>query len=101
MTSSLGSRRSPLSKPILELRPRLDIGLLKGSLYRYLTAHVDTVLNLYMGLSNNRGPEYSNLNSRILIIRAPKYGTPNFRKLPYPRAPSMQIVPTLGSKVYK
>ena len=27
--------------------------------------------------------EYSTLNSRILMIRTPKYGTPNFRKLPY------------------
>ena len=28
-----------------------------------------------MGGSENRGPEYSTLNSRILIIRTPKYGT--------------------------
>ena len=34
-----------------------------------------------MGVSENRGPEYSTPNS-ILIIRIPKYGTPNFRKLP-------------------
>ena len=26
---------------------------------------------------------YSTLNSRILIIRTPKYGTPHFRKLPH------------------
>ena len=32
-----------------------------------------------MGVSENRGPEYSTLNSRILIIRTPKEGTPNFR----------------------
>ena len=28
-----------------------------------------------MGVSENRGPEYSTLNSRILIIRTPKKGT--------------------------
>ena len=33
-----------------------------------------------VGVSENRGPEYSTLNSRILIIRTPKYRTPNFRK---------------------
>ena len=38
---------------------------------------------LHMGVSEKRGPEYSTLNSRILIIRTPKQGTPNFRKLPY------------------
>ena len=27
-----------------------------------------------MGVSENRGPEYSTLNSRILITRAPKQG---------------------------
>ena len=37
-----------------------------------------------MGVSENRG--YSTLNSRILIIRTPKYGAPNFRKLPYSHA---------------
>ena len=26
----------------------------------------------YMGVSENRGPKYSALNSRILIIRTPK-----------------------------
>ena len=35
-----------------------------------------------MGVSENRGPEYSTLNSRTPIIRIPKQGTPNFRKLP-------------------
>ena len=35
----------------------------------------------HLGVSENRGPEYSTVNSRILIIRTPKYGTPNFRKL--------------------
>ena len=38
---------------------------------------------IHMGVSENRGPSYSTLKSRILIIRTPKYGTPNFRKLPY------------------
>ena len=34
-----------------------------------------------LGVSENRGPLYSTLNSRILMIRTPKYGTPYFRKL--------------------
>ena len=29
----------------------------------------------HMGVSENRGPEYSTLNSRIHIIRTPKEGT--------------------------
>ena len=36
-----------------------------------------------MGVSENRGPWYGTLSSRIPIIRTPKYGTPYFRKLPY------------------
>ena len=36
-----------------------------------------------MGVSENRGPQHSTLNSRILIIRTPKQGAPNFRKLPH------------------
>ena len=32
----------------------------------------------YMGVSENRGPQYSTLNSRILIIRTPQRGTPIF-----------------------
>ena len=36
-----------------------------------------------MGVSENRGPKYSTLNSRILFVRTPKSSTPNFRKLPY------------------
>ena len=36
----------------------------------------------YVGVSANRGPEYSTPNSRILILRTPKQGTLNFRKLP-------------------
>ena len=35
-----------------------------------------------MGVSKNRGPQYSTLISRILIVRTPKYSAPNFRKLP-------------------
>ena len=31
---------------------------------------------LDMGVSENRGPYYRALNSRILITRTPKYGTP-------------------------
>ena len=37
---------------------------------------------LYVGVSENREPQYSTLNCRILIIRTTKQGTPNFRKLP-------------------
>ena len=37
----------------------------------------------HMGVSVNRRPEYSTLNSRIPIIRTPKQGTPNFPKLSY------------------
>ena len=33
-----------------------------------------------MGVSENRGPEYSTLNSRILITRTPKQGTLIFGK---------------------
>ena len=40
------------------------------------------------GVSEKRGPEYSSLNSRILIVRTPKYGTPNFRNIPYYVGPS-------------
>ena len=38
-----------------------------------------------MGVSENGAGRAldSTRNSRILIIRTPKYGTPNFRKLPY------------------
>ena len=35
-----------------------------------------------IGVSKNRGPLYSTLNSRILIIRTPNI-RPYFRKLPY------------------
>ena len=31
-----------------------------------------------MGVSENRGPKHSTLNSRILVIRTPKQGTPIF-----------------------
>ena len=34
-------------------------------------------------VSENRGPRYRTLNSRTLIIRTPKEGTPCFRKPPY------------------
>ena len=39
-------------------------------------------INFNMVVSENRGPEYSTLNSRILT-KSPEQGTPNFRKLPY------------------
>ena len=38
---------------------------------------------IHMGDSENSGPNIVPLNSRILIIRTPKSGTPNFRKIPY------------------
>ena len=31
-----------------------------------------------MGVSENRGPLYGTLNGRILIIRPPKWGTPDY-----------------------
>ena len=36
-----------------------------------------------MGFPKIGDPKNSTLNSRILIIRTPTEGTPNFRKLPY------------------
>ena len=37
----------------------------------------------YMGVSEEKGPEYSTLNnSMILIITIPKYGTPNLQETP-------------------
>ena len=36
-----------------------------------------------IGVSENRGPESTTLNRRILIIRTLKYDTPHFRKLTY------------------
>ena len=39
---------------------------------------------LYMGVSENRGPKYGTPNSRILIIIGPQDKVPpNIRKLPY------------------
>ena len=35
-----------------------------------------------MEVSENRGPQYSTLNSRILIIGTPKQGTPLFPETP-------------------
>ena len=35
-----------------------------------------------LGVSENRGPYCSTRHSRVLIVRTPKQGTPNFRKLP-------------------
>ena len=37
----------------------------------------------YLGVSEDRGPSYSTLSSRILIIRNPKIRYPNFRKVPF------------------
>ena len=36
-----------------------------------------------MKVSENRGHLFSTLSNRMLSIRTPKQGTPNFRKLPY------------------
>ena len=35
-----------------------------------------------MGVSENKGPQYSTLNSRILIIRTPPMGYPQFSETP-------------------
>ena len=43
-------------------------------------------LGTYMGVPEKGDPnipEYSTLNSRILVTRTPKQGTPYCRKLPY------------------
>ena len=54
----------------------------------WLNPDLPSILRMrYMGVSENRGPQYSTLNSRILIIRTPK-GTPNIRKLPYSLKPA-------------
>ena len=45
-------------------------------------SHPDDHAGLHLGVAENRGSEYSTLNSRILIIRTPTKGTPNFWKLP-------------------
>ena len=42
----------------------------------------DTYIAINMGVSENRGPKCSTLNSRILIMR-PKARYPYFRKLPH------------------
>ena len=34
--------------------------------------YLDLPVATHMGVSENRGPQYSTLNSRIIIIRAPK-----------------------------
>ena len=40
---------------------------------RILAAHCPLLLHNHdMGVSENRGPEYSTLNGRILVIRTPK-----------------------------
>ena len=38
--------------------------------------HSLCLLDREMGVSENRGPQYCALNTRILIIRTPKQGTP-------------------------
>ena len=40
-------------------------------------------IHMDLGVSENRGPQSRTPNSRILIIRTPKYGTPHFRKPPF------------------
>ena len=39
------------------------------------------LMDLHLGVSENRGPQYSTLNSRILIIRTPK-SVPLFSETP-------------------
>ena len=62
-------------------------------IYMYICTHLNILLHSYMGVSEYRGSKYSTLNSKVLIIRTPKEGTPNFRKLPYTE--KMYIVTTL------
>ena len=65
-TTGLASRHKASSKPI-----------------QTRSSSIQESPPIRMGASENRGPLKSTLNSRILIIRTPKQGTPNFRKLPY------------------
>ena len=66
-------------------------------------------LGVYWGVSENRGPYYGTLKSRILIIRTPKIRYPNLRKVPndsggsrlrlselHPMAPSKQRLLVVG-----
>ena len=46
-------------------------------------AYTQALQGSYVGVSENAEPKSSTLNSRILIIRTPKYCTLNFPKLPY------------------
>ena len=46
-----------------------------------MSEHVGRVA--HMGVSENRGPQYSTLYRRILIISTPKLRHPNFGKVPY------------------
>ena len=47
-----------------------------------VVCHGDTDLDGRKGVSENRGPEYSTLNSRILILRTPKIRYPLFSESP-------------------
>ena len=47
----------------------------------------------FMGVSENGGSEYSTLNSRILLIRTPKEGTPNFIRTPKEGTPNFGKLP--------
>ena len=56
-----------------------------------------------MRVSENRGPQYRTLNSRILIIRTPKQSTPQFSETPIleqSRAPATPgILSSVSSKL--
>ena len=42
-------------------------------MHRYIhSIFIHIYIYIYMGVAENRGPQYSTLNSRILIIRIPK-----------------------------
>ena len=62
-------------------RSRLSVYLAR-CIPTYLPAHLSTNpsihLSIYMGVSNNRGPEYGPQNRRALIIRTTQKGAPNF-----------------------
>ena len=55
------------------------------------------VAMIHLGVSENRGPQYSTLNSRILIIRIPKQSTLIFGKSHIFGTPN--LTPTLNASL--
>ena len=50
--------------------PKTSIQLIEGPLHQ--GADIIFLAAAHLGVSENRGPEYSTLNSRILLIKTPK-----------------------------